>query len=336
MIGFVGVLVALVVTGLLLPLLAAFLRRRQLWDVPNHRSAHAAPVLRGGGVAVAVGIVVGSIVAAPGLDTSTVLVVAAAVALCSGIGMVEDLRGLSVIGRLLGQSLCGLLLAVLAVRAGSLLAAACVVAAAVFWVNATNFMDGVNGISSVHGLLFAAYYAIVGSIMGSPTLTAIAMVVGVAFLMFLPWNWPRARMFLGDVGSYALGISSLALALMAYLGGASPVVALAPGIPYAADVAVTLARRLLQGQQLTAAHRDHTYQQILRISGSHSVASVSCAATTALCGSAALLLATRPWMAATLMVLVTGTYLLVPSISRWWAAGHPGRHDQVNRAGTHA
>lgn len=319
----VGVALAtiLAVTASLL-LLRPFLANRQLFDVPNHRSSHTQPTLRGGGLGIAAGLLVGLGIAAMGParahGAATIAAVSLAVAALAAVGFAEDLRGLPVGVRLISQMLstsvatAGLvLLAGLPMSLGVLAAFA-----GVFFVNAANFMDGVNGISGMHGAVVGAYFAAVGYIGDDTGLTLAAIAIGVAFLSFLPWNVPRARMFMGDVGSYALGGAAWALAAVALAIGVNPLTAVAPLLIYTADVALTLARRAARRAPLTQAHREHVYQQVEQHTHSHLKAAGLVTVSTIACGGIGLWNLVTPGIAiwalagsATIVIL----YLATPS-----------------------
>jgi len=321
----VGVaLVTVLAVAASLVLLRPFLARRQLFDVPNPRSSHTTPTLRGGGLGIATGLLVGLGVAAalaPANGTPAIAAVSLAVVALASVGFAEDLRGLPVSVRLLAQLVsitiptAGLvLLAGLPTGLGVLVAFA-----GVFYVNTANFMDGVNGISGLHGLVVGAYFAAVGFIRGDNGLMLAAIAVGAAFLSFLPWNVPRARMFMGDVGSYALGGAAWALAAVALAIGVNPLTAVAPLLVYTADVSFTLARRALRRASLTQAHREHVYQQVEQLTHSHPKAAGLVTVSTLACAGIGLWNQLTPgdalWaMAGTATVLVL--YLATPLLPR--------------------
>lgn len=305
-----------------LALVKPILARWQVLDVPNHRSSHTQPTVRGGGLGIAVGLLLGLALSASLLTESPLVFESlAAVGLTVGalaaVGFAEDAFGLRVRVRLMAQMLIfgassvGLVLAwELPVVLGLAVALA-----GVFYVNAANFMDGVNGISSLHGAVVGSYFAVLGFVGADPGRLLTGVAVGVAFLAFLPWNAPRARMFMGDVGSYLLGGSSWALAAWALANGVPLLTAVAPLIVYSSDVAFTLARRARKGAQLAEAHCEHVYQLVHQIASSHTVSSINATAATVACAGLGLLALLIPpasfWAAAGVMVVVVA-YLASP------------------------
>jgi UDP-N-acetylmuramyl pentapeptide phosphotransferase/UDP-N-acetylglucosamine-1-phosphate transferase len=214
--------------------------------------------------------------------------------LFAAIGLAEDLRGVPPAKRLLlqfgaGAVAVGALLLPAGLGTGAALAAGLVIA---LWLtayaNAFNFMDGVNGISAVHAMLAGAVFAVVGQRYGLPVLTAAGIVTAAASFTFLPWNaGRRARIFLGDVGSYGLGGLLGTAAAYGLLHGAPVEAALAPLALYLADTGWTLARRCYRGEPWYRAHRTHAYQRLTDLGWSHQrVTAATALASAAVCGCA--------------------------------------------------
>ena len=260
------------------------LRRAAIIDVPGHRSSHTVPTPRGGGVPIAAGLLV-----AAGLIGGAVAVVFAfAVAAFSLLGFAEDLRGLTAGRRLMLQMVGGVLVATVLVSglAGPivrlvLLAALCAVWITAF-VNAFNFMDGVNGISGAHALIAGAVYALLGWWRQDMFLLPAGAAVAIGALAFLPWNAGRARVFLGDVGSYALGAALAVLAAYALVRRVPVEAVLGPLALYLADTAWTLQRRIRSGERWLEPHRTHIYQRWCDAGWSHQRVTLTAAAATAL------------------------------------------------------
>jgi UDP-N-acetylmuramyl pentapeptide phosphotransferase/UDP-N-acetylglucosamine-1-phosphate transferase len=137
-----------------------------------------------------------------------------------------------------------------------------------YFVNAWNFMDGSNGMIAIQSLVLALA---VGTWPGQePGLALASLALAGACLGFLPLNFPRAKVFLGDAGSLLLG-SALYLLLLASCreGVMSPVQALLLATVVLADTALTLSRRILKGKAFWRAHREHLFQYAVRRGHSH-------------------------------------------------------------------
>jgi UDP-GlcNAc:undecaprenyl-phosphate GlcNAc-1-phosphate transferase len=306
----------------------SLLRALSLVDSPNHRSSHDQPTLRGGGLAVVVALVA---VAAISSLTDSLTVVLAALLCFAAIGFADDRAGLSVRWRLVGQVSVGLVscsaLLLLSGRSISPMSISLLMIAVVsfvWYVNAFNFMDGVNSMSGLNAVLAGLYFLWLGDVFSHGTIAAVGGAVAGASLGFLPWNAPRARVFLGDVGSYALGSAIALLAIWSIMIGISPFLCVAPLIIYVADTTYTLIDRLLRHCSWREAHRDHVYQRLTDCGLSHIASSLVVTGSSALiCLSAAILVrggSRWPWVAATLLISV-----IYASSPRWVARLLPRR-----------
>jgi UDP-N-acetylmuramyl pentapeptide phosphotransferase/UDP-N-acetylglucosamine-1-phosphate transferase len=288
--GDLTIVLAAVVCGVLVtvaePVLIPLLRRAAI-DTPNTRSSHSVPTPRGGGAPIAVGLVLAALL----LHNTVAMTFAMAVATFAAIGFADDLGGLPALRRLGMQGLVSLVVAgVLLSRHGlppAVMAAAVVITAVwlIGFVNAFNFMDGVNGISAAHAFIGGAAYACVGFLHPDAFLETAGVAVAAGALAFLPWNAGRARVFLGDVGSYGLGMALAVLAAYCVIRQHVPLeTALAPLGLYLADTGWTLQRRIRAGERIFEAHRTHTYQQLCDMGWSHQrVTLATSALTIALC-----------------------------------------------------
>ena len=301
-------------TGLVLRLLT----RLRLYDRPNERSSHAVATPRGGGLALVPLLLAAWI--AWGLWSGTAPAglrpVVLGTVLLALISLADDLRGLPAVLRLAVQTgaialgLIGLGEAG-PVFQGLLPPLADRLAAAFLWLwflNLFNFMDGIDGISGVEAAsvgLGLALVAILGGL--AAELVALPVLLAAAALGFLAWNWPPARLFLGDVGSIPLGYLIGWLLLAAAAQGQWAAALILP-LYYLADATVTLAKRGLRGAKVWQAHREHFYQRAVQGGLSHGAVVLRVlACNAALVGFALLAAAGRPWPAlagAALAVLV--------------------------------
>jgi UDP-N-acetylmuramyl pentapeptide phosphotransferase/UDP-N-acetylglucosamine-1-phosphate transferase len=265
-----GPLLCLVATTAALPVVVRLLRRAAVLDEPGIRSSHAVPTPRGGGIAVVLGALIGVAVIHHGVW----LPLTVAMLAFGGIGLVDDLRGSSVRLRLVLQfgtsAVVGTLLVVNTPGLTWHFAAGAVAAVWVMgFVNVFNFMDGINGISGAHALLGGAAFCGLGVWAGDPSLRVAGATLAVGGLAFLPWNALHAKVFLGDVGSYALGAGLAVSAAYAVTRGVPLEAALGPLALYLADTAWTLLRRIRAGEALLQPHRTHVYQRLCDVGWSH-------------------------------------------------------------------
>ncbi|MHA7181032.1 MraY family glycosyltransferase [Arthrobacter sp. MDB2-24] len=322
--------VAAVALGLSLALptvVKPLLKRLGVIDIPNHRSSHSTVVIRGMGVAVAVAILVALVLSlATGLvavDRSLILVIICMVGASAALGWMEDFRGLPIRVRACAQLLIGAI--------GTAALATTIDESSYWWVpigaiavatyiNAANFMDGINGISGMHGLVVGLFYSYAGVLSDQLWLTVAGLVVAAAFAGFLPWNLGRGFVFLGDVGSYLLGASVAAIAVTGLLAGVYLEYLLSPVLIYLADTFTTFVRRARRGERLYTAHRQHVYQRLTDTGLSHVQVSLFVSILSALTGAAGFVLATAPAplavSASLFAAAVVALYLYSPRIFR--------------------
>jgi UDP-N-acetylmuramyl pentapeptide phosphotransferase/UDP-N-acetylglucosamine-1-phosphate transferase len=269
------------------PLTIALLRRLAVIDMPGGRSSHSVPTPRGGGAPIAVGLLVASVLT-PSASRDEVLAFLTGVGFFGLVGLLDDLRGLPPVLRLELQATGSATVAVLLAAGLSLpfpLRAMAALAIAVWltgFVNAFNFMDGVNGISGAHALIGGVAYACLGEWRQDTLMITGGLATAVGACAFLPWNAVRARVFLGDVGSYALGAALAVLAACAMLSGIPAEAAAGPVALYLADTAWTLQRRIRRGERWLEAHRTHIYQRWCDAGLSHQEVTAATAGTTVL------------------------------------------------------
>jgi len=256
---------SLVLTGLL----RHWLLHRQILDRPNERSAHATPVPRGGGIAVLAVLLPAWALLAPQLWA--LLLAAAAL---GAVGWWDDLKGLRPWPRLVAQGLAVALglWQLGPVTQGLLPAPLDLALSALLWlwfVNLFNFMDGIDGIAGVEAISIGLGLVVIGLWFATfGDLAALSAGLAGAVLGFLYWNWHPAKLFLGDVGSQALGFLLGFLLLRTAAAGAWAAALILP-LYFLADASWTLLRRTIARENIMAAHAQHIYQQAVRLGRNH-------------------------------------------------------------------
>lgn len=247
--------------------LGAFVRLAPHWglvDQPNSRSLHTTPTVVSGGI-------VPMLVLATTLYTTIDFPGAQAVALMAlaltAVGLLDDRRGLPSGVRFLCYLAAGLLLCWLLLPAGSVsIAALAIAGVAVAWcINLVNFMDGADGLVSTQALCVAMGMGLIATFgsVPNPQLAWLSAMLFASWAPLLWFNWPPARLFMGDAGAIPLGFVLALMGLMAFL--TDPSVGLAWLIlmmPFLVDTGFTLCIRVLSGEPPHIAHRDHAYQRL--------------------------------------------------------------------------
>ncbi|MDE3740178.1 glycosyltransferase family 4 protein [Pseudomonas resinovorans] len=271
--------VSLFLTGVL----RRYALARSLMDIPNGRSSHSVPTPRGGGVA----IVLSFLAALPLLASIGVLAWPVMWALLGAgawialVGFLDDHGHIAARWRLLAHFIgagwaLGWLggLPPLVIFGFDLelgwLGYALAALYLVWLLNLYNFMDGIDGIASVEAICVCLGGALLYLLLGEGTAALAPLSLAVAVAGFLFWNFPPARIFMGDAGSGFLGIALGVLSLQAAW--------VAPQLLWSwlillgvfiVDATWTLFRRLLRGDKVYEAHRSHAYQYASRQFGKH-------------------------------------------------------------------
>ncbi|MDF9774447.1 Fuc2NAc and GlcNAc transferase [Pseudomonas baetica] len=149
----------------------------------------------------------------------------------------------------------------------------------VWMLNLYNFMDGIDGLASVEAICACVGACLVYWIAGHTSLAIAPLVLAMAVLGFLVWNFPPAKIFMGDAGSGFLGIALAVMSL--YAAWTNPLFLWAWLIllgVFIVDATFTLIRRLLRGDKVYEAHRSHGYQYASRKYGSHRAVTLAIAA----------------------------------------------------------
>ena len=259
------------VSAALIWLLQPLLNRHALAH-PNARSSHKTPTPQGGGVAVIsamIGVVVACVLfGVPGLGGQALWLVLAATVFIALVGEIDDVRSIAVMPRLILQ-IAGVAI-MLAALPGDLhvvpllpywLERTLLGLAILWFINLTNFMDGIDWMTVAEVVPLSGGLVLFGSMDALPRdATIIAIALCGALIGFAPVNRPVARLFLGDVGSLPIGLL-LGWLLVVLAGTGHFAAALLLPLYYLADATITLLRRLANSEPVWQAHRSHFYQR---------------------------------------------------------------------------
>jgi len=279
--------VSLVMTG--------FVRKaaltHKLLDTPNSRSSHQVPTPRGGGLAIVVAVLLAAAAAwlSGAADTDLVVALVGGGLAVAAVGLADDRRPVSSALRFAVHmaaatwAICWLG-GLPPLRFGAdldhfgLLGYVLGILGLVWSVNLFNFMDGIDGIAATEAIFMtvAGFFLLSGG-PSAPLLSGGSLMLAMAGANagFLCWNWPPARIFMGDVGSgfvgFAIGVLAIASSRQDPVG--VPIYAVL-GAAFIADTGVTLVTRLLRRETFYKAHRTHAYQVLTGRWGSHRSATV--------------------------------------------------------------
>jgi Fuc2NAc and GlcNAc transferase len=275
----IAALVSLVLTAVL----RRYALNRSIIDVPNARSSHTVPTPRGGGVAIVIAFLM-SLVLLACLQLQPYAQITALFGsgiLVAVIGFMDDHGHIAARWRLLGHFVAALwalfwldglpALSFFGVSVdlgwiGHALAAFYLV----WMLNLYNFMDGIDGIASLEAICVCLGLTLSYWLTGHAWMIWAPLLLTMTVIGFLYWNFPPARIFMGDAGSGFLGIILAVLSIQAAWVGSEFFFAwlIMLGV-FVVDATFTLIRRLVRGDKVYEAHRSHAYQYASRLYGKH-------------------------------------------------------------------
>jgi len=259
------------------------LRRIQLFDQPNSRSSHSVATVRGGGIGFA--LVVMILVWASNLNGphSIWTVWIGLCGILASVSFIDDIHGLSWRARLSTHFISAAIFVSMVVDKKlcydwdpiSTTIFGCILSVSIAgYINAYNFMDGINGLAAGQAVITGIGTVVLtaeAGITNSRDILICISIIGGGALGFLPYNFPRPRMFMGDVGSVFLGFALMSCAVMiaarndwAFLFPLSLLHA-----NFILDTAITCIRRVRRGEGFYKAHREHFYQRLVRAGKGH-------------------------------------------------------------------
>lgn len=276
------------------------IRYRPEWlplDRPNARSLHRDPVPRAGGLAILLGAGLGSAMAAT-LDT-----VWLAIALIpAAVSWIDDRRGVHV-GIRFGAQILAAIVFLWASSNTLPWAMLLFTVLGIAWMsNLFNFMDGSDGLAGGMAAIGFGCYGVAAWMAGYPQLSVACWCLVASNLAFLIFNFPPARIFMGDVGSVPLGFLAASIGLFGWSEAIWPI-----WFPFLVfsyftiDATVTLLRRVIRRERVWQAHREHAYQRLIRSGWSHRRLALMSWGVMLLAGATALLLLGEP-----ISVVITG------------------------------
>ena len=312
------------------PLVIALARRRGALDHPGPRRIHRAPVPTMGGLALVLAVLgvawgarlIGGPAAA--LDVKPLLGLTLAAIPMVALGVVDDLRGTGPLAKLVIQACAAMVLVLFGYGVplltnpfdGSIASGAFNIPLTVAWVlgvtNAINLIDGLDGLAAGAVLIASLTMWWVGHSTGDLYVMLIsALLIGATF-GFLCFNFPPARIFMGDTGSQFLGLCLAAVSLLENRKGTAAVTLLLPLVALAvpiADGSIAFLRRLVRGRPVFHADVGHIHHRLLRLGLSPRRALFALWGVCALCGAMAALLAHLPRTASAPLAIALGLAL---------------------------
>ncbi len=251
-------------------------------DHPNERSLHDRPVPRGGGLAILIAIFACGAVLTWFHPERGLASIALGVVLLAVVSFIDDRYSVPPPYRLLAHTVA----AAVILYGGHVLEGFEIAGANLHWphaagvvfsllftvwmINLYNFMDGMDGFAGGMAVFGFGTFAVMGGMAGHAMFAAISSIIAAASAGFLLFNFPPARIFMGDIGSSTLGLLAASLSLWGAREGVFPFgIALLVFSPFIADATATLLRRLWRREKVWQPHRTHYYQQLVQAGWGH-------------------------------------------------------------------
>ncbi|NDC54610.1 MAG: hypothetical protein EBZ74_10065 [Planctomycetia bacterium] len=300
-------LLVFVVSAVLVDLVIVVATRYRLVDLPNRRSAHALPTARGGGAAIVVTMAAAATATAfrwPGIAPAIMLGTLAPAIVIGFVGVIDDMQPLDASLRLFIQAAVAVAITWFLgpIRGFAIPGQPDVGLGAVAWpvtvlwivglTNAFNFMDGIDGMAGLAAVVGGTAVAALALAVWVPPLMVLGAFLAASAGGFLVFNWPPARIFMGDVGSAFLGTFFAALPLLfpAQLR-ADVIVPVALALwPYIYDPLLSVVRRGLGGHNPLVPHREFLFHRLVRSGVPHAWATLLYGLLAALGGVAGLVM----------------------------------------------
>lgn len=291
--------------------------RRWASAVSNHRSMHQGIVPCFGGVGIVGGVVISHFFVAHSIWSIMILGL-----ILAAVFFLDDLFELPVILRLVTQLAAAVILVNIEFGFSQPLIALGLVIASVWMMNLFNFMDGLDGLAGGMSFIGFSGFAIAAFTAGTIQFE-LSLIIALASLAFLCWNFHPAKLFLGDVGSIWLGFMISALSLSGWQDGVwswwFPIVIF---LPFIADASVTLIKRILKRENIFEGHKSHYYQRLVALGFSQRAVCISSYFMMVTCSITGLLLlnATNTQIIAGLGALLSLITLIFIIIDIQWAS----------------
>lgn len=310
-------LAALVCAAMVVRLLSSGPLRDLVVDTPNQRSLHVDPVPRIGGLGL-----LGSaflVWAAIGADRFVPLMLVAGALVA--VSFADDVIKLSAGKRLVAHFVAAILI-VIAYPAPNLAIGVLAVFTFAWMANLYNFMDGSDGLAGGMALIGFGAYGIAAALHSDTSLAVASVSIAGAAAGFLIWNFPKARIFMGDSGSVPIGFLAGVLGYLGWRDGIWPFYFPAlVFLPFIADASVTLLRRAKRGERLSEAHASHYYQRLNRMGLGHRGTALWGYAVMIASSAAALLSLTVAGVGAGVLIIMLCLFLgiIMRAIDKAWA-----------------
>ncbi|MBK5252313.1 MAG: undecaprenyl/decaprenyl-phosphate alpha-N-acetylglucosaminyl 1-phosphate transferase [Peptostreptococcaceae bacterium] len=273
------IIIAAILTFIMTPMAEKLARKVGAMDVPkDDRRVHTSPIPRMGGLAIYLAFVATLVIFA-GMDDMTMGIIIGSTMIV-GVGIVDDIRGVSAKVKLLVQILAALVLVHFGVKIdfftnffeseGLIYLGNLSIPITVFWVvgitNTFNLIDGLDGLAAGISTISATTLSYIAFVNGRYEMALVTLILAGCCVGFLPFNFNPARIFMGDTGSLFLGFVLSAISIQGTIKGATALTMVLPilamGLPIM-DTTLAILRRIIGGRSIMEADKGHLHHKLL-------------------------------------------------------------------------
>lgn len=253
--------------------------KHDIVDTPNHRSSHSETIPRGAGIVFVLLWLFGVMLALAKNDISGPLAfsILYPVSFIAVVSFLDDYYDIPRTVRLLIHLIASTIavISILGYEFSSYtyfnaFLLILLVLTSAWSVNLYNFMDGLDGLAAIQAIFIFSVSGLCLYIHEDTELGYLSLLLAFSVMGFLIWNWPKAKIFMGDVGSTTLGILIIIFACWGYKKGSlSPLIYFIMYLPFLFDATITVFRRMLYGEKWYYAHKSHAFQRLHSAGWSH-------------------------------------------------------------------
>jgi glycosyltransferase WbpL len=280
---FIGLFFVLIISIMLTGLVRKYALSHSIIDIPNERSSHTVPTPRGGGLAIVILLLmaIGYCYLSEKVSFEFMLALGGGILIVAIVGWIDDHKHIPAVNRAIVYTLAAIWAITWINREFplyndtfgfpfGLLGSLFIVVGIVWLTNLFNFMDGTDALAGMESICASSVACFLFFLEGQYGMMLISAVIFVSCCGFLFWNWPPAKIFMGDVGSCSLGFCFGILAVLSELTNSFPIaiwfVLLAVFI---CDATFTLLIRIIRREKWYKAHKTHAYQRLVLCGMSH-------------------------------------------------------------------
>ena len=280
MVGLVACFIfSMTVTGFL----QKYALKHSLIDVPNERSSHLIPTPRGGGLSIVIPVLlcIAVLFLTAQIDRNFALALGTGCFFVASIGWIDDHQHIPANWRALLYGIAAVLAVYFLNESDdfqsvfhqlpfAIVSSFLIVIWIVWMTNLYNFMDGTDALVAIQTICTSLLVGLLFWLQGQYGLATVCFVIAASSCGFLFWNWPPAKIFMGDVGSCSLGFCFGVLVVIGEIQGSVPFTVFFILLSiFICDTTLTLLMRVFANEKWYQAHKSHAYQRWVQMGASH-------------------------------------------------------------------